>query len=94
MQPTVRGRQPKMKDFARPARRTDAALELLASCPDGSSERLLRAHGFNLRDMIKLVRAGLVTSSSERVVVGKHTREVVTLRITEAGRRAVKKQDQ
>jgi hypothetical protein len=38
------------------------ALELLASCRDGCTEALLRAHGF------ALVRAGLPSAAAERVV--------------------------
>lgn len=39
--------------------------------------------------MVELVRAGLVTAHAERVVAGGKKIEVASLRITEAGRRAL-----
>jgi hypothetical protein len=38
--------------------RRPPALELLASCPEGCTEAILRAHGFTIEQMVKLVRAG------------------------------------
>lgn len=77
-----RPRQPK------PSRRR--ALELLAGCgPEGCSEALLRAHGFTTEQMVEIVRAGLATATPERVVAGSRKMEVATVRITEAGRRAL-----
>jgi hypothetical protein len=43
------------------------------------------AHGFT----IELVRVGLASASVERVVAGSRKMEVATLRITDAGRRAL-----
>jgi hypothetical protein len=65
------------------------ALELLASCRDGCSEAIMRAHGFSIDMMVELVNAGLATATAERVVAGRKRIEVATLRITEAGRRAM-----
>jgi hypothetical protein len=70
------------------------ALELLASCKDGCPEGILRALGFEISDMVELVRAelvraGLVSAQAERVVAGSRKMEVATLRITDAGRRAL-----
>ena len=66
------------------------ALELLASCRDGCTEGMMRAHGFTVEQMAELVRAGLTTSTAERVMAGARMLEVSKLRITEAGRRALK----
>jgi hypothetical protein len=65
------------------------ALELLASCKDGCPEGILRAHGFEISDMVELVRVGLATATAERVVAGSLKFEVARLRISEAGRRAL-----
>jgi hypothetical protein len=47
------------------------------------------AHGFSVEQMVELVRAGLATAKAERVVAGGRSMEVVRVRITEAGRRAL-----
>jgi hypothetical protein len=39
--------------------------------------------------MVELVRAGLATATAKRAVAGRRTIEVVRVRITEAGRRAL-----
>jgi hypothetical protein len=65
------------------------ALELLASCRDGCTEAIMIAHGFTVPQMVDLVRAGLATAKTERVVAGGRTMQVVRVRITEAGRRAL-----
>jgi hypothetical protein len=39
--------------------------------------------------MVELVRAGLATATSERVVAGSRKIEVPPVRITEAGRKAL-----
>jgi hypothetical protein len=39
--------------------------------------------------MVELVRAGLATATAERMVAGARTIEIATVRITEAGRRAL-----
>jgi ABC-type amino acid transport system permease subunit len=66
------------------------ALELLASCPDGCTEAILLAHGFTTAQMVELVRAGLASVSAERVVAGRTTVEIARVKITEAGRLALK----
>jgi hypothetical protein len=80
-------RLPNRKRLPKPNRRR--ALELLASCRDGCTEALLLAHGFSIEQMVELVRAGLATASAERVVAGNRTIEVASVRISEAGRRAL-----
>jgi hypothetical protein len=66
------------------------ALELLARCPEeGCSETLVLAHGFTIEQLVELGRAGLITATADCVVTGAHEFEVATLRITEAGRKAL-----
>lgn len=47
------------------------------------------AHGFTVPQMVALIRAGLATATGERVVAGTRKIEVATVRITEAGRKAL-----
>jgi hypothetical protein len=79
----------RVRNFGKPTRRR--ALDLLASCPDGCFEGLLVAHGFSIPFIVRLVRAGLATVHTERVVAGGRRLEVARVRITESGRRAVAK---
>jgi hypothetical protein len=65
------------------------ALELLASSRDGCTEAVMRAYGFTTRQMVDLVRDGLATAHSQRVVLGRRVIEVARVRITEAGRRVL-----
>jgi hypothetical protein len=60
---------------------------LLASCPAGCSEAVLAAHGFEVKQVVALVRAGLATARIERMVAGGRSMEVTLVRITDAGRR-------
>jgi hypothetical protein len=66
------------------------ALAFLAGCPDGCGEGLLLANGFTVELLVELVRDGLASATPERVVSGRETIEVARVRITEAGRRALK----
>jgi len=47
------------------------------------------AHGFTVRQMVELVRAGLATAHTQRVIVARRMVEIAHLKITEAGRRAL-----
>jgi hypothetical protein len=47
------------------------------------------AHGFTIADMVELIRSGLATATAQRVVAGSRKIEVATVRITEAGRKAL-----
>jgi hypothetical protein len=83
--------------MARPVRRHGPrpprvrALEVLANCGrEGCTEALMLAHGFTVEQMVALIQAGLATVTTERVVAGTRKFEVATLRITEAGRQALK----
>jgi len=62
------------------------ALELLAASPDGCSEAIVRAHGFSTAQVVDLVRAGLATAHSQRVIVGAGGRRLEVARV---GRRAL-----
>jgi len=65
------------------------ALELLAASHDGATEAIMLAHGFTVEQLVGLVRSGLASATPERVLAGKRATEVTTVRITEAGRRAL-----
>jgi hypothetical protein len=47
------------------------------------------AYGFTVELMVDLCIAGLATTKVERMCAGERTIEVVRMKITEAGRRAV-----
>jgi len=61
----------------------------VASCRDGCTEAMMLAHGFTIPQMVELVRAGLATATTERLVAGSRKIEVARVRITDAGRRAL-----
>jgi hypothetical protein len=65
------------------------ALELLAASRDGCTEAIMLAHGFTIDLMVDLVRAGLASATTERVVAGGRPIEVATMRITHKGRAAL-----
>jgi hypothetical protein len=66
------------------------ALELLAASNDGATEAIMLAHGFTVEQLVELVRSGLASATPERVVAGKRAMQMTRVRITEAGRRALK----
>src|SRR5260370_29497026 len=63
------------------------ALELLAGSRDGMTEAMLLAHGFTVDMLVDLIRAGLATANTERMVAGGRPIEVTRVRITDAGQR-------
>jgi hypothetical protein len=65
------------------------ALAILAENPDGCSRAVMLARGFPLSLLNRLVRAGLATSHIEREERGDKVIEIVRVKITEAGRRAL-----
>ena len=65
------------------------ALRLLADAPEGMTEALMMAHGFNSELLVNLCIAGLAIAKVERMIAGGRTVEVVRLKITEAGRQAL-----
>jgi hypothetical protein len=64
------------------------ALRLLADAPEGMTEALMMAHGFNSELLVDCI-AGLAIAKVERMIAGGRTVEVVRLKITEAGRQAL-----
>jgi hypothetical protein len=62
------------------------ALQLLADTPFGATETALFVNGFKRPMLVRLIRAGLITTQRE-VKPGGQT--VGRVRITEAGRRAL-----
>ena len=72
---------------AKPDRRR--VLELLAGSRDGCSEAIMLAHGFTVDFLLDLIRTGMATTRTERVVAGGRAMEVARVRITEVGRRAL-----
>jgi hypothetical protein len=63
-----------------------SALEMLAGCPDGCTEAVLKANGFTIGLLGKLIRAGLATATPGIVEASGRTLGVVRLAITEKGR--------
>jgi hypothetical protein len=69
------------------------ALALLAgSGPGVNAALLVYGHGFKRRVLAGLVRRGLAAADREMVMAGGKAVEVVRLRITAAGRRAIEGQ--
>ena len=64
------------------------ALALLAASPDGTTEAMALAHGFSTEMMGELISDGLANAQAERVIAGRVI-EVIWVRITDAGRRAL-----
>jgi hypothetical protein len=63
-----------------------SALEMLAGCPCGCTEAVLKAKGFTIGLLGRLIRAGLATATPGIVEAGGRTLGVVRLAITEKGR--------
>jgi hypothetical protein len=82
-------RPPKPAVSGRPETARRRALELLAASPDGCSEAMMIAHGISIEMMVEMINAGLATATAERVVAGSRKIEVATVKITDAGRRAL-----
>jgi hypothetical protein len=85
--PRLRPASPSRRRGPKPDRRR--ALELLANSRDGCTEAILLAHGFTVPQMVELVRTGLATAHTRRVVVARRTIEIAYMKITEAGRQAL-----
>ena len=65
------------------------ALAVLAENPNGCSRAIMLARGFPLSLLNRLVRAGLASSHIEQEERGDKAIEIVRVKITEAGRRAL-----
>jgi hypothetical protein len=65
------------------------ALRLLASIPNGCTETLMLARGFELSMLRKLLRDGLAAAEPYNTLAGgKHVR-MTLMHITETGRKAI-----
>jgi hypothetical protein len=64
-------------------------LEMLAGSADGSTDALLRSHGFKLDVLISLVSAEFATATPERAFAAGKPVELTRVQITDAGRRAL-----
>jgi hypothetical protein len=62
------------------------ALKLLADTPFGASAAAMFLNGFNRQMLVRLIRAGLVTTQRDVKATGQ---TIGRVRITEAGRRAL-----
>jgi hypothetical protein len=66
------------------------ALTVLAGSPHGANaELLVHGHGFSRGVLASLIRRGLAAAEREVVMAGGKAVEVVRMRITAAGRRAI-----
>jgi hypothetical protein len=74
-----------------PKQQRRRALELLEASIDGCTEAIMLAYGFKTELLVELVNAGLATASIEGTVAGRRRVEVIRMRITAAGRRALTK---
>ena len=76
-----------MSDYVSATR--NRALRLLAEHPNGCTGAVLLAHGFSLELLNELIGAGLATASTESMMRGSKPVEILRVKITEAGRRAL-----
>jgi hypothetical protein len=65
------------------------ALRHLARSPNGCTEALLMAHGFELRMLDKLASEGLVKAEAHDTKAGSRRMKVVWLQISAKGRKAI-----
>jgi hypothetical protein len=65
------------------------ALRVLAGAPEGMTEALMLAHGFRVGLLVDLCMSKLAIATHEHIIAGGRTVEVVRLKITDAGRRAL-----
>jgi hypothetical protein len=65
------------------------ALDVLAGSPHGCTEGTLRAHGFTVRLLARLVRAGFAVAKPEIVKADGRTLSMLRLTITDIGRQAL-----
>jgi phage portal protein BeeE len=65
------------------------ALQLLARSPNGCTEALMLAHGFESAMLSDLVLNGLAVAVDRSTMAGRRRMKVTWLRITAAGRKAI-----
>jgi|SoiMethySBSTD1v2_1073268.scaffolds.fasta_scaffold530992_2 hypothetical protein len=75
----------------RPPPNLQRVLALLASSRDGLTETVILKHGCTVKQINELLQGGMATASTQRILVGKRILEIARLRITEAGRQALKR---
>jgi hypothetical protein len=78
--------RPRSRDLSGEQRR---ALEILAGSPHGCTEETLRAHGFTVRLLASIVRAGFAVAKPEIVKARGRTLSMLRLTITNIGRRTL-----
>jgi hypothetical protein len=76
----------RMRDLTDEQRR---ALQLLARSPNGCTEALMMAHGFESEILGQLVLDGLAVAVDQSTMAGRRRVKVTWLRTTEAGRQAI-----
>ena len=67
------------------------ALEMVAASADGCTTSLLLAHGATSTLIAGLVDCRLVTATSDRIMAGQRSVDVMRVRITDAGRVVLKR---
>jgi hypothetical protein len=72
------------------APQSESTRGLLVSDPDGATEAFMHGHGFSLRTLVALVRARLATIKRESVNAGGERVVGTRIKITDAGRKALK----
>jgi hypothetical protein len=65
------------------------ALQVLARSPNGCTEALMMAHGFEIEILGQLVLCGLAVAVDQTTRAGRRRIKVTCLRITAAGRKAI-----
>src|SRR5262249_16004580 len=70
-------------------RKRRRALELLEASLDGCTETIMPAHGFKIELLVELVRVGLATASTERMLASGRPIAISGLKMRGAGRGAL-----
>ena len=65
------------------------ALELLSNSPDGATEALLMAYGFESTVIAGLVESGFATLTTEVVLAGRRPVDMKRLRLSDLGRKVL-----
>jgi hypothetical protein len=68
-------------------------LELLETADDGCTAELLLTRGFTPDLVLGVVRAGLATAQTEKILAGRRAVVVSRVRITDAGRLIAQRRD-
>jgi hypothetical protein len=65
------------------------ALRVLAGSPPGCTEAVMLAHGFTSELLNELIMRGMASASAGQMMVAGRVMQVIRLRITAAGRKAI-----